>query len=66
MPFAATWMVLEFVILSEICHRKTSITQRCLYVESKSGTNEFIYKIEVGLQMLEISLRLPGGKVEEE
>ena len=32
----------------------------------KSGTNESIYKIEVELQKLEISLRLPGGKVEEE
>ena len=35
MPLAATWMDLEFVILSEICQRKTSITQHCLYVESK-------------------------------
>jgi len=32
----------------------------------KSATNESIYKIEVELQKLEISLRLPGGKVEEE
>ena len=32
----------------------------------QSGTNESIYKIEVKLQKLEISLRLPGGKVEEE
>ena len=34
MPFAATWMNSEIVILNEVRHRKTNIID-CLYVESK-------------------------------
>ena len=35
MPFAATWMDLEIIILSEVRQRKTSIIWCHLYVESK-------------------------------
>ena len=35
MPYAATWMNLEIVILSEVRHRKTNITWYHLYMESK-------------------------------
>jgi len=34
MPFAATWIHLEIVILSEVRQRKMN-TRYCLYVESK-------------------------------
>ena len=34
MPFAATWMDLEIIILSEVSHTKTNIIYH-LYVESK-------------------------------
>ena len=51
MPFAATWMDLEIVILIEVSQRKTNIIWYHLYVESKKkGTNELIYKTEVDSQ----------------
>ena len=34
MPFAATWMYLEIIILSELRQRKTNIISYQLYVES--------------------------------
>ena len=34
-PFAATWMDLEIIILSEVSQTKTNITRYHLYVESK-------------------------------
>ena len=46
MAFAATWIDLEIIILSEVSQRKTNIICYQLYVESKRNTNEFIYKIE--------------------
>ena len=35
MPFAATWMDLEIIILSEVSQTKTNIICYHLYVESK-------------------------------
>ena len=35
MPFAATWMDLEIVILSEVSQRKTNTILYHLYMESK-------------------------------
>ena len=35
MPFAATWMDLEIIILSEVSQRKRNTIQYHLYVESK-------------------------------
>ena len=32
MPFAATWMDLEIIILSEVRQTKTNIIRYCLYV----------------------------------
>ena len=48
MPFAAAWMDLDIVILSEVRQRKTNIIWYCLHVESKKnkGTNEIIYKTD--------------------
>ena len=51
MPFAATCMDLEIIILSEVSQKKTNITCYHLYVESKkkkkNDTNELIYKTEI-------------------
>ena len=47
MPFAATWMDLEIIILSEISQKekdKYMILLICGIL--KNGTNELIYKIE--------------------
>ena len=35
MPFAATWMDLEVIILSEVSQTKTNVICSHLYVESK-------------------------------
>ena len=49
MPFAATCMDLEMIILSEAKQRKTNIIWCHLYVESKKkkDTNELIYKTDL-------------------
>ena len=36
MPFAATWMDLEIILLSIVSQTKTNIIQHHLYVESKT------------------------------
>ena len=46
-PFAATWMDLDIIILSE-SQTKTNIIRYHLYVESKKNdTNEIIYKTHI-------------------
>ena len=48
MPFAATWMDLEFVILSEVSQAekdKYMISHICGIL--KNGTNELIYKTKI-------------------
>ena len=52
MLFAATWMDLEIVILSEVSQRKTNIIWYHSYVESnflKNDATELICKIEIDL-----------------
>ena len=49
MPFAATWMDLEIIILSEVSQRKTSIIWYYSFVEPNfkiNDINELIYKTE--------------------
>ena len=52
MQFAATWMDLEIIILSEVNQTKTNIIWYHLYVESKKkkSTNKLIYKTEIDPQ----------------
>ena len=46
MPFAATWMVLEIAILSEISQNR-KVLHDITYMENlKYNTNELIYKTE--------------------
>ena len=46
-PFAATWVDLEIIILSEISQRKTNITYMW---NLKYDTNELIYQRETDSQ----------------
>ena len=62
MPFAATWMDIDIIILSEISQRKTNIIWYHLYVESKkNSTTELIYKTEK-LTDMENRLTVTKGK----
>ena len=65
MPFVATWMDLEIIILNEVSQRKANIIRYHLYVESKKNTNEFIYKTEIDSQTSKTNLLLPKRKGKE-
>ena len=49
MPFSATWMDLEIIILSEVTQRKTNIIWYHLYVEIYD-TNELLCETETDSQ----------------
>ena len=53
MTFAATWMDLEIVILSEVSQTEKDIYDitYMLNLKKKKGTNELIYKTEVKSRM---------------
>ena len=45
MPFVATWMDLDIILLSEVSQTKTNVIWYLLHVESKkTRSNELIYK----------------------
>ena len=69
MPFAATWMDLECIILSDsesLRQRKTNFIQNHSYVESKKETftNELVCKRETGSQTENKLLVTKGGRGE--
>ena len=51
MPFAAMWMYLEIVILSEVSQKKANISGYNLHVEPKNDINELIYKTKINSQI---------------
>ena len=66
MPFAATWMDLQIIILSEVRQKKTKyITYHMIYMCYMCyicvicGTNELIYKTETDSQAQKTNLLLP-------
>ena len=61
MPFAATWMDLEIIILSEVRQQKTNTICCHLYVEYKKDTNKFICRKGTDSQTLKTNLCLPKG-----
>ena len=62
MPSAATWILLETAMLSELRQRKTNIMISLTCEISKNGINELIYKTEIESQMQKTNLWLPVGK----
>ena len=46
-PSAATWTVLEIIILNEVSQRKTNIMASLICGILKNDTNELIYKTEI-------------------
>ena len=62
MPFKATWMDLEIIILSK-SERKRQILYDITYVQNlKHDTNELIYKTGTDSQRLQKDFRLTKGK----
>ena len=65
MPFAATWLDLEFIILSEVSQtEEDKYMISLIYWTKKNDTNELIYKTETDLQTWKTNLWLPKGKDE--
>ena len=59
-PFVATWMDLEIIILTEV----EGIYDYHLYMESKNSKNELIYKIETDSQTYKTNLWYQRGRGE--
>ena len=62
MPFAATWMDLEIMVLSEASQGKTNIIYH-LYVKSKKMIHINLFTKQIGSQTQKTNLWLPKGKV---
>ena len=64
MPFAATQMDLEIVILSKVSQTEKDKYHDIAYIWNlkKNGTNELIYKTEIESQMQKTNLWLPVGE----
>ena len=60
--FAATWIDLEIIILSEVSQRQISYDITYIWNLKKNNTNELIYKTEIDPQTWKTNLWLPGGK----
>ena len=67
MPFTATWMQLEIIILSEVSQKEKDISYDITYMWTlKCGTDKAIYKIETNSQPERTDLWLPRGNGEGE
>ena len=61
MPFTATWMNLEIIILSEVSQAEKG--KYIIYIWNlKNNTNEYTYKTEEDSQTQKTNLRLLGGR----
>ena len=64
MPFAATWMDLDIIILSEASQTEKDKYHMISFICGilKNDTNELIYKTEIDSQIQKTNLWLPKGK----
>ena len=63
MPFAATWMDLEMIILSEASQKENDIAYYITYMWNlKYDTNEPIYETETESQTERVDWWLPRGR----
>ena len=64
MPFAAIWMDLETVILSDVSQREKDKYNMISFISGilKMITKELSYKTEIELQKQQTNLWLPGAK----
>ena len=65
-PFAARWMELEIVTLSEVSQPEKDKYMISLVIQSKHDTNGLVYKAKIDLQTSKTNLWLPKGKGEGE
>ena len=63
MPFAATWMDIQIIILSEVGERQIGYDIPYMWNLIKNDTNELIYKTETDSQISKTNLWLPMGNV---
>ena len=62
MPFPATWMDLEIVILSEVSQKERQIPYITYMQNLKYDTSELVYETETDSQTERTDLWLPGGR----
>ena len=59
MPFAATWMDLDMIILSEVTQRQLAYDSTYMQDLKTNDSNEFIYKTEIDLHTKKGNLWIP-------
>ena len=62
MPFAATWMDLEIIILSEVSQKEKDKYPMISLACGICDTNETIYKTKIDSQTQKTNLWLPKGQ----
>ena len=62
MPFAATWMDLDMIILSEVNQRQVSYDITYMWDLKKNDSNAFIYKTEIDIHTKKRNLWIPKGE----
>ena len=59
MPFAATWMDLEMITLSEVSQRQVSYDITYMWHLKQNDSNEFIYNTEIDVHTKKRNLWIP-------